>query len=519
MANVIGVTYGPRGRTVMLDRSAGLLSTKDGVTVAWELDPEDPLRRLGTRALQNACHKINLEAGDGTSTTAILTHAILAEAHKWVAAGENPALLAQDLQRVADLLVNADIFDILTPEPVEAGLLYEVALNASHGDEEVAKAIVDGLDMVGAEGMISVEEGKGRGIELVPKNGLEISRGLESTDFLPEGQTSLHLDTALVALVDGELTKLKDVQNILEQATQFPFPLVIVSRGCFGEALQVLVMNNGKLKRSDGQDFCCVAVRVPGHLDQQRDHLHDLASVTGSQILDPEAGDSLSKCSSEVLGSIQSTTLKRDTATFVAFEDKYELIEQRVAELERKRDRSTHSFDVEQINERIAKLTNGFCLTRVGAATQVEIRERRGRIEDALSAVRCAIEEGVVPGGGISYLQLACFLQGSLPFTAKGKGTRVLCEALRAPLRLIARNAGYEAPVVLQRVLRASYDGHETPLPSWEHGWDATTNELRDFRQSPVIADPMKVVKAVILTAISTASTLLTADVAITKKP
>jgi len=531
MAKVVGVTYGPRGRTVMLDRVGGILSTKDGAAVAWEVEPENPVRRLGTRALQEACSKVNKVAGDGTTTTALLVHAILVECHKWVEAGANAALLAQDLQRVAEDLDGADLWDILVPEPVEHdGLLYDIAMNASHGDEEVSKAIVEALDMVGSQGMVSIEEGKGRGIELVPKNGLELKRGLESTHFLSEDGISRKFDVALVALVDGELTKLADVQNIIEQATQFPHPLVIVSRGCFGEALQVLCMNDKKLECNSGK-FQCAVVRVPGHLDQQKAHLADLAALTGAKILDPAAGDDLASCNSEVLGSTQSCTLKLDTSTFVAFEDKYEGIERRVAELQVQKERATYSYDIEMLNERIAKLTNGFCLMRVGAATEVEIRERRGRIEDALNAVRCAVDGGVVPGGGISYLALSNFLSGSIGFSkdmasygrqdliTAGLGDRVLVEALQVPLRTLARNAGYEPSVIVARVLKASCERGRGPCPSWKTGWDALTDEVRDFRQSPVIADPLEVVKAVVLTAISTASTLLTADVAITKAP
>ena len=532
MAKVVGVTYGPRGRTVMLDRAAGILSTKDGAAVAWEVEPEHPVRRMGTRALQDACTKVNKVAGDGTTTTALLVHAILVECHKWVEAGASAPLLAQDLQRVAEDLEGADLWDILMPEPVEHdGLLYDVAMNASHGDEEVSKAIVEALDMVGAQGLVSIEEGKGRGIELVPKNGLEINRGLESAHFLSEDGISRKFDVALVALVDGELTKLADVQNIIEQASQFPHPLVIVSRGCFGEALQVLCMNDKKLKRQDASVLECAVVRVPGHLDQQRAHLADLAAVTGAKILDPAAGDDLTSCNSDVLGSTQSCTLKLDTSTFVAFEDKYEGIERRVAELQVQKERTSYSYDVETLNERIAKLTNGFCLMRVGAATDIEIRERRGRIEDALNAVRCAVDGGVVPGGGISYLALSNFLSGGIGFSkdmaaydrmdlvVAGLGDQVLVEALQVPLRALAKNAGHEPSVIVERVLKASCERGMGPCPSWKTGWDALTDEVRDFRQSPVIADPLEVVKAVVLTAISTASTLLTADVAITKAP
>jgi chaperonin GroEL len=236
--------------------------------------------------------------------------------------------------------------------------------------------------------------------------------------------------------------------------------------------------------------------------------LEDLAALTGARVLDPKV-ESLDQVPSNVLGSIQTGSFTRTTSTFVAFEDKYEGIERRVSELQWLKDRTTSTFDVEQLNERIAKLSNGFCLMLVGAVTQTEIRERRGRIEDALNAVRCAIQSGIVPGGGISYLILSCIL-------GDGMGDRVLREALKSPLTVLARNAGFAPEVILGRVLEASR-GSDGPIPSWETGWDAITNTVRDFRTSPVIAEPLEVVKAIVRTAISTASTLLTAEVAITK--
>jgi len=526
MAKAVGVTYGPKGRTVMLDRPGGLLSTKDGVTVAWEVCPQNPIQKMGVQLLQKSCDQVNKAVGDGTTTTVVLTHAILKEAHKWVAAGASPALLSQDLLRVANLLEDADIFSTLCPIQVGGDILYQTARNASHGDEEVSQALVEAFEMVGAEGMISVEEGKGRGIELVHKNGLEIGRGLESSDFLPSGEVSLHMDSSLVCLVDGELHKLSDVQGILEHATQFVFPLVIISRGCFGEALQVIAMNNGKLTRADGQTLQVVACRVPGHEDQQRELLRDLASVTDAVILSPKLGDSLKECDG-VFGSVQSCTLSMKSSVFVAFESRYELIENRVLELQRDRATASHSFDVEQINERIAKLTNGFCLMRVGAATLTEMRERRGRIEDALSAVRCAVDGGLVPGGGMSYLILGRFLGAALTFSEimpnlsiTGLGDRVLATALQAPFKLLAKNAGYDPEVVFNRVVEASKRTPSSqPFFSWKAGWDANTDTIRDFRPSggPMLGDPMKVVKAVVLTSISTAAMLLSIETALVK--
>jgi len=261
-------------------------------------------------------------------------------------------------------------------------------------------------------------------------------------------------------------------------------------------------------------------VRCPGHVDHMRDHLDDLAALTGAVVVDP-AVTPLEKFSSEMLGAAQTATIQRDSATLVAFEDKFPLIEARVEQLQRRGGESSH--DAEEIRTRIARLTDGFCVMRVGGASETEIRERRGRIEDALGAVRVAVEGGVVPGAGNAYLALASLLDedaGAVPaiFAVSRHSRRIVAEALREPLRTLARNAGAEPEVVLRSVLQASQEpGAPGPLASWEAGWDATTGALRDLRTSPVLCDPLEVVRAAVLTAISAASTLITADVALTR--
>ena len=526
MTRAVAATYGPRGRTVMLDRPGGVLSTKDGVSVAWEIEPEDPIRRLGTRIVQEACSNVNKSCGDGTTTTAILVHAILRESLKWIAAGAHPVLLAQDLQRVADNLVGANLFDVCCPEDVEdETLMKEVALAASNGDDEAASAIVEAFGLVGSEGMIIVEEGRGRGIELVHKTGMEINKGCESSELLNPDGSDRPLDMPLVALVNSELTTMEHIAPILEEATQFPHPLIIVSRGCFGEAVKVLVANDRKLERNDGRKFEVTAVRCPGHVDFMRSHLDDLAALTGATVIDP-AVTPLKQFESWMLGSAQTATIGRESSTFVAYEDKFPLIEERVAQLQREIEGEGSSHNVEELRTRIARLTDGLCIMRVGGWSDTEIRERRARIEDALGAVRVAVEGGVVPGGGIAYLALSVFLElavnasrGNSPiFALSGVGDEILVKALREPLRTLAKNAGHEPSVVVQAVLRASCaPGDPQPAPSWEAGWDAMTGEIRDLRQSPVLCDPLEVVKATILMAISTASTLLSAEVALTR--
>lgn len=525
MARAVSSTYGPRGRTVMLDRAGGILSTKDGATVAWEVEPADPERRLGTRVLQEACAKVNASCGDGTTTTAILVHAILRESFKYVAAGANPALLGADLRRVAAEIEACNLWDVASPEPLDdEGLLLQVALNASNRDAEVARAIVDALGRAGSEGMVVVEEGSGRGVELESKAGLELDRGWESSEMAASDGGPRSLTLPLVALVDGVLTTMKQAAPILEAATQFPHPLVVVSRGVFGDALKLLVTNDRKLDRSDGGKFEVVAVRCPGDDRSMRGHLEDLAALTGATVLDPRVS-SLEDLPDGFLGAAQTATVARDRATLVGFPDKYDLIETRVGQLKLAEASATHSHDVEEIRTRIARLTDGLCVMRVGGATPTEIRERRARVEDALGAVRVAVEGGVMPGGGVAYLALSNFLSmgaswsADVPqFSVAGLGDAVLVEALREPLRVLARNAGHEPEVVLRRVLKASQEpGSTKPAPGWEAGWDAVTDAIRDLREPPVLCDPSEVVKAAVLTAISAASTLLSAEVAITK--
>lgn len=518
MTRAVAATYGPRGRTVMLDRAGGLLSTKDGTTVAWEIEPADAERRLGTRLIQEACAKVNSLCGDGTTTTAILVHAILRESFKWVAAGADPVLLAGDLRRVVGLFDECHLWDVTMPVPVEDdALLLDVARTASNGDEEVAQAIVQALGRTGSEGMIVIEEGSSRGIEFESKSGLELDRGWESSEMAgPEG--TRHLLVPLVALVDARLTTMAQTTPILEAATQFPHPLVIVSRGVFGDAMKVMVANDRKLKRQDGGLFEVLAVRCPGSDQTTRGYLDDLAALTGATVLDPAAG-TLAHPPDGFLGSAQTVTSTANKTTLVGYPDRFDLIEMRVAHLRRERDAATHTYDAEELRARIARLTDGLCVLRVGGSSGTEIRERRGRIEDALNAVRVAVEGGVMPGAGNAYLALANFLQIGLnwtrdlpQFATSGLGDVVLVEALKEPLRTLARNAGREPEVVLERVLKAS------TVPSWKTGWDARSDTIRDLRESPMICDAAAVVKAAIRTSVSTAATLLTTEVALTKK-
>lgn len=508
IARVTGVTYGPRGGTVMLDRAAGLLSTRDGASVAWEIEPSDPLHRLGTRVVQEACSRVSREVGDGTTTTAILIWAILRESRKWLAAGASPSELSHDLKMIGEAVDDLDPLGDLRVPVEDRELLVEIASSAGGGDEEAARGIVEALDMVGKDGMIVVEEGRGRGVEIIHKAGLESERGLESSDLAGVDGTRA-LDLPLVALVDATLDTVDDVRAVLEEASQFPHPLVIVSRGCHGKALQTIVANDRRLARSDGGTLEVVAVRAPGRTDRVRARLDDLAALTGATVVDPTIFP-LRRFRSEHLGSAQHVIAARETTTFVAFDDAGPRIESRVEHLRREIDgRGGH--DAEEIRTRIARLTDGFCIMRVGGCSQAEIRERRGKIEDALGAVRVAVEDGVVPGAGIAFLALVDWL----PEVPVGEAARaVMAEAFREPIKVLARNAGAEPPVVLRRVLGASRANGRV---GWAAGWDAAVDRVRDLREPPALCDPYAVVRAAVLTAISAAATMVLAEIAITK--
>jgi chaperonin GroEL len=516
LARVVGATYGPHGRTVALDRAAGLLTTKDGVAVAWEVNPAYPLERIGTRVAQEACSKVNKSVGDGTTTTAILVHALVVELNKWIAAGYDPNLLSRLVRKELGEIENFLVQELWHPGE-DREVLLAVATTACNGDVELADAIVEAINSVGVSGMVSVEDGKSRGVEVLQKRGLEFDWGYESLEMADQqGNFERRFDLPIVALVDAELTEIGDVQTILEEATQFPHPLVIVSRGCRSHALRTLVSNDRKLELTDGRMFECVAIRVPGHLDQKREHLEDLAALTGATIIDPLINP-LSKFESSMFGSAQTSSFSRRKSTFVAFEDNYDLIVDRVGVLEARKTRLTSSHDLESLNERIARLSEGFCLLRIGGVSDLEIRERRGRVEDALSAVRATIEEGIVPGGTLAYLALSFFLEKRKSVYEKRAeptlGLQILAEALKAPFRTLVRNSGKEPAVLLNRVVAGSQELKGT---SYWVGWDPLSEAIRDFQQHPRIFDPLRVVRTVIEVSVSSALTLTSIECALT---
>lgn len=492
----------------MLDRFSGLLLTRDGVTVACEVEPEDPVERVGALTLRQACVRVNEEVGDGTSTTALLAGKLIEEGHKYIVGGIDPGEFVSALRTIADLLPLGFLDDMKT-DVTTLPMLEQVALHTTKGDVDVAKALAEASMLVGKTGMVVVEDGKGRGVEVVPKHGMEIESGWESSDFSADGEP-WERDVVLVAIIDGTLSRFDEIAPLLEAASTVGpgnLPIVVLSQGIYGEALQTMVTNHRK------EVIACCGVRAPKYGPKMRGWMEDLAALTQAQVVDPTAGMALREFEPSWLGSAQQVSVSAARTNIVCFDDAYESIETRVDILRRERDRETSAHDREQLTERIAKLTDGFCVLRVGGATEAEARERRGRVEDALHAVRAALREGTVPGAGIAYFRMAEELETQeLSDHTHRLALHTLCKALREPLRAIAENAGFEPPVVLGRL--------QTALRAEDYWWgfDAAEGLYRGLLEDPVLADPLAVVREAIEAAVSVATTILTAEVAITRQ-
>jgi chaperonin GroEL len=505
LTQAVRVTLGPRGRNVLIDKSWGSPTvTKDGVTVAKEIELEDRFENLGAQMVREVASKTSDVAGDGTTTATVLAQAIFREGSKMVAAGMSP----MDLKRGIDKAV-AVIVERLGKQSRRTRTSEEIAqvgTISANGDETIGRILAEAMEKVGKEGVVSVEEAKGTETTLDLVEGMQFDRGYLSPYFATDPERmQVVLEDALVLLHEKKISGMKDLLPLLEQASQQREPILIVAEDVDGEALATLVVNRlrGTLK--------CAAVKAPGFGDRRKAMLQDMAIVTGGQLIAEELGLKLENVTLKDLGRVKKIVIGRDDTTLIQGAGTKKDIDARCNEIRRQIEVTTSDYDREKLQERLAKLAGGVAVLKVGAATESEMKEKKARVEDALHATRAAIEEGIVPGGGVALLRAQSALDGleeSLPLEEERAGVKIVRRAIEEPLRWIATNAGIEGSIVVQRVKEGR----------GAFGFNAATEVYEDLVEGGVI-DPTKVVRAALQNAASVASLLLTTEALIAERP
>src|SRR5947209_12897737 len=497
LANAVKITLGPRGRNVVLDRSYGSPTvTKDGVSVAKEIELKDKFENRGAQMLKEVASKTSDVAGDGTTTATVLAQAIVREGMKYVASGMNP----MDLKRGIDLAVTtvvAELKKISRPcsSSKEVAQIGSISANL---DTEIGKIIADAMDKVGKEGVITVEDGKSLQNELELVEGMQFDRGYLSPYFInnPEKQSTV-LEDSYVLLYDKKISSIREMLPLLEQVAKAGKPLLIIAEDVEGEALATLVVNNirGILKT--------LAVKSPGFGDRRKAMLEDMAILTGGTVISEELGLKLENATLKDLGRAKKVEAGKENTTIIDGAGDKKQIEARVKQIRVQIEEATSDYDKEKLQERVTKLAGGVAVIKVGAATEIEMKDKKARVEDALHATRAAVEEGIVPGGGVAYLRARQALEGKLKGDNHDQeaGIKIVMKALEEPLRIIVANAGAEPSVVLNKVLENKGN----------FGFNAQTEEYGDLVQQGVI-DPTKVTRTALQNAASVASLMLTTD-------
>src|SRR5262245_17949106 len=504
LANAVKVTLGPKGRNVVIEKSFGApRSTKDGVSVAKEIELADKFENLGAQLIREVASKTNDKAGDGTTTATVLAQAIVVEGLKSVAAGMNP----MDLKRGVDKAVAKVIEEIkTTAKKVSANSeIAQVGTISANGDVEVGEMIAKAMDKVGNEGVITVEEAKTAETELDVVEGMQFDRGYLSPYFITNAEKmEADLEEPLILLFEKKLASLQPLLPVLEAVVQSSRPLLIIAEDVEGEALATLVVN--KLRGG----LRVAAVKAPGFGDRRKAMLEDIATLTGGQLISEDLGIKLENVGLEMLGKAKKITITKDDTTIVDGSGEKADIEARISQIKRQIEDTTSDYDKEKLQERLAKLAGGVAVIRVGGATEVEVKEKKDRVDDALNATRAAVEEGIVPGGGVALLKASRVLDGF-----KGEnddqeaGVAIVRRALQAPIRQISENAGVEGSIVVGKVL-------ENASPTF--GFNAQTEEYVDLVSAGVI-DPAKVVRTALQDAASVAGLLITTEAAIVEAP
>jgi chaperonin GroEL len=504
LANAVRITLGPKGRNVVLDKSFGAPRiTKDGVTVAKEIELEDKFENMGAQMVREVAQKTNDTAGDGTTTATVLAHAIVKEGVKSVAAGMNP----MDLKRGIDIAVTAVVKDIekRSKKVGSSAEVAQVGTISSNGDTNIGKMIAQAMQKVGNEGVITVEEAKSLETEVEIVEGMQFDRGYLSPYFITNAEKMVvELEDAYILLHEKKLSGLQAMLPVLEAVVQSGKPLMIVAEDVEGEALATLVVNKlrGGLK--------VAAVKAPGFGDRRKAMLEDIAVLTGGQLISEELGIKLESVTVAMLGRAKKVVIDKEKTTIVDGAGKKKDIEARVSQIKSQIEETTSDYDREKLQERLAKLAGGVAVIRVGGATEVEVKEKKDRVEDALNATRAAVEEGIVPGGGVALLRAK---------KAVGKisndnhdvqaGINIVLKALESPIRQIAENSGFEGSIVVGKIMDNK---------SETYGFDAQSEEYVDMLEKGII-DPAKVVRAALQDAASIAGLLVTTEAMVAEVP
>ena len=504
LANAVKVTLGPKGRNVVIDKSFGAPRiTKDGVTVAKEIELKDKFENMGAQMLREVASKTNDQAGDGTTTATVLAQAIVREGMTSVAAGMNP----MDLKRGIDLAVTAVVADLVArSKPVSGSAeIAQVGIISSNGDKEVGEKIAEAMQKVGKEGVITVEEAKGLEFELDVVEGMQFDRGYLSPYFItnPDKMT-VELENPYVLIHEKKLSNLQSMLPVLEAVVQSGRPLLIIAEDIEGEALATLVVNKlrGGLK--------IAAVKAPGFGDRRKAMLQDIAILTKGEMISEDLGIKLESVTLSMLGQAKRISIDKDNTTIVDGEGSAEEIKSRVEQIRAQIETTTSDYDKEKLQERLAKLAGGVAVIKVGGASEIEVKERKDRVDDALHATRAAVEEGIVPGGGTALLYATKALEGMKGANDdQTKGIDIVRKAIATPLKQIASNAGHDGAVVSGNLLR---EGDQT------QGFNAATDTYENLVAAGVI-DPTKVVRIALQDAASVAGLLITTEAAISDKP
>lgn len=503
LANAVKVTLGPKGRNVVIEKSFGSpVVTKDGVTVAKEIELEDKVQNMGAQMVKEVANKTADKAGDGTTTATVLAQSIVKEGVKFVTAGMNP----MDLKRGIDKAVTVAISEVekVSKPCTTTKEITQVASISANSDENIGKLIASAMDKVGKDGVITVEDGKGLQDELEVVEGMQFDRGYLSPFFINnQEKQEVNLEDPFILLTDKKISNIRDLLPVLEGVAKSGKPLLIVAEDVEGEALATLVVNNMR-----GVIKCC-AVKAPGFGDRRKAMLEDIAVLTNATVISDEVGLQLEKATLEHLGHAGRVEVNKENTIVIDGRGSKEDIDSRVKAIRVQIEDATSDYDKQKLQERVAKLSGGVAVIKVGAATETEMKEKKDRIDDALHATRAAVEEGIVPGGGVALLRAKTAvskIKGTNP--DQDAGIQIILRALEAPLRTIVGNAGESADVVINRVLEGKSN----------FGFNASNSTYGDMLEMGVI-DPAKVTKTALINAASVASLLLTTDCAISNLP